>query len=871
MTRTEWTRLEAAFQRLRRLPPDRREPRLVKLARADARLADDLRRLLLRHEEDHPLDVPALALAPGTRLGGFVISRLLARGGMGAVYLAEQVMPQRHVALKILDVAVQRESERARFRSEVEALVRLRHPAIAQVYAAGESEPAPGLGPRPWFAMELVEGARTITDFARQTRASWRASVQSVAQVCAAVHHCHLRGVVHRDLKPGNILIDRGGHPKVIDFGIARLSGGRGRATRTQGMLGTLAYMSPEQLSGSRDIDARTDVYSLGVVLAEMLTGRLPYATAPEQPATWIRAVLEDEPELPSRRNRRLDRDLDWVVHTALEKSPQRRYASIASLGEDLERVLRRLPVRARPPTARYRVQRFVARHRLLVSAATVAVIGAAAGVAGLMHGISSAEAAAAASAAAAAASEAAAAEVRQQERGLEVVLEKQGSLLAELAVRATDPEQRLAGTLRDWGSTVSNASDAPAEAKARMLFELGHSFLDLGQPDLAAPQLAAALSLAGDDAMRVAIETMQLRVRLFHARLTASCDVTADAEQVEAVLARAKACGAEVEGWCIELDGLAGSLAAVRGDHATALARLQGAVDAAQRVDVGAKRRASLVQELALAHFLAGDAASAIPLQREALAMREEAFAKEHPFVLESRVVLAVFLEGARDHAAARALYEETVPALRKTCGDTHPVTLNARNNHCRFLLSHGSLQAALPAIDELLADMTRLRGEKHAATAGVMGVRMRCLEQLGRTEQAIAYGPPVHALLAETVGPTHDETLLVAAALGRALMQGGQLEEAERWFTTVCDMLMQSGRGSSHAMASTLLSRHYARARRGEQLAAYRDLTASARIVEAVLGPGHPDTVRTKELVGRAKQWLVGHGLTPPDDESK
>jgi eukaryotic-like serine/threonine-protein kinase len=311
--------------------------------------------------------------ASGARIGAYRLVRRVGSGGMGSVFEAEQDNPRRRVALKLLHSAFGRVAAR-RFTEEAQVLARLRHPNITQVYEAGVAAAlVPGEEGQPWFAMEFVESARSLTDFAREERLSTRAKVELLCVVCAAVEYGHQRGVIHRDLKPGNILVDRDGRPRVIDFGIARVVDEDASATltRTGDVVGTLNYMSPEQIGGdTAELDTRTDVYALGVVLYELLAGALPYDLSGKSITASIETVREVVPDRPSSRVGRaeIDAGLDAITLKALAKEPDRRYASARALSDDLRRWLSDLAVEARVPSRAYRLRVLVRRHKLLVT-----------------------------------------------------------------------------------------------------------------------------------------------------------------------------------------------------------------------------------------------------------------------------------------------------------------------------------------------------------------------------------------------------------------------------------------------------------------------------------------------------------------------
>jgi serine/threonine protein kinase len=314
-------------------------------------------------------------------IGRYRILRLLGEGGMGAVYEAEQEHPRRTVALKVIKPGLTSRELLRRFEQESQALGRLQHPGIAQIHEAGTADS--GFGPQPYFAMEFIRG-ESLLEHAKAHKLNTRQRLELMAKVCDAVHHAHQRGIIHRDLKPGNILVDESGQPKVLDFGVARVTDSDAQATRQTDvgrLVGTLAYMSPEQvLADPLELDTRSDVYALGVILYELLAGRLPYTISCSL-AEALHTIREEDPARLSSINRNYRGDIETIAAKALEKDKARRYASAAGLAGDIRRYLADEPIVARPPTTSYQLQKFARRHMALVGGVVAVFVVLLAGI----------------------------------------------------------------------------------------------------------------------------------------------------------------------------------------------------------------------------------------------------------------------------------------------------------------------------------------------------------------------------------------------------------------------------------------------------------------------------------------------------------
>ncbi len=403
MDRGRYERLQDLFDRARALSPAERSGFLDVACGGDAALRSDVDRLLAHH--DHPIDLlkegagaagadllarelagaeterrapegggPALP----QRIGRYRILGLLGQGGMGIVYEAEQEEPRREVALKVLHSRIPSAGLLARFRLEAEVLGKLEHPGIARIYEAGTQDMQSG--GQPFFAMERVAG-RPLLEFVRGSCSGLVERLELVARICDAVHHAHQKGIIHRDLKPSNILVDERSsppQPKILDFGVARATHADVQCaaveTSVGQIIGTIPYMSPEQASGDPEqLDTRSDVYSLGVILYEILAGRLPYDLRGLPIAEMARAIQEKEPVRLGALDPRLRGDVERIAQRALEKERDRRYASAQEMAEDIRRHLRHEPITARPMTTLYQIYKFARRNRALVAGAAVA------------------------------------------------------------------------------------------------------------------------------------------------------------------------------------------------------------------------------------------------------------------------------------------------------------------------------------------------------------------------------------------------------------------------------------------------------------------------------------------------------------------
>ena len=687
---TNDTDTKELFLDLTELPSDRWGAEL------ETRVVDDARRrrvlrLLRAHESaggllEPPSELLASALqeadvdttateAQGDRIGRYRLIARIGVGGFGTVWRAAQLEPlRREVALKILKPGMDTEQVVARFAIERAALARMDHPGIAKVLDAGATEAG-----RPFFAMELVDGV-PITNYCERERLDLRARLRLFVDVCLAVQHAHQKGVVHRDLKPTNVLVTRrDGEPApvVIDFGIARVLHGDdvadlpSRLTEVRQLVGTPEYMSPEQaLQGESDADTRADVYALGVLLYELLTGRRPFERRDAGPAAQdalLRQIVEAEPPRPSLRvdavggpvrRRDLRHELDWITLRALEKDRRRRYQTAAALAEDLERHLRDEPIAAGPPSTGYRIAKFVRRHRRVVTVAAVVVAALTLGIVAAVHGML----------------EARAGEARATQAAREAQLAL--SVLDNLVAGVDDATVRIAeDPVHAFFDQFER--DAPARVagepvvEARIRTALGRTARRLGLLDRAVAHLGAAIAL--------------------HDRLDASIEDRLDAKLEWTRVAIERGDVDVAERTAIECMHLCGALdtprplraadvfevlafaRAQRNRGAEAMALAQAALSLRRAGDDPEAIVGSLTQ-LAALHGGKGSSLEAERYLREAARLVDERLGPDHPDALSRRSNLAVVLQQQGRHVEAEAEFRAALAARRDLHGRAHP-----------------------------------------------------------------------------------------------------------------------------------------------------------------------------------------------------
>ncbi|MHC5114449.1 MAG: tetratricopeptide repeat protein [Planctomycetota bacterium] len=754
-------------------PPHERVDFLRRACAGDQQLEDRIRRLLAAHEQDVDLTGEVAATSNSDidelrQIGPYRVLQRIGEGGMGVVFLAEQTRPiRRRVALKIIKLGMDTEEVMARFDAERQALALMNHPHIARILDAGATDRG-----RPYFVMEYVPGI-PIVEYCDHRRLDTVERLRLFVQVCHAIQHAHQKGVIHRDLKPSNILVtedDGRALPKVIDFGVAKAtSRPLGMATvhtELGRMIGTPEYMSPEQaVRTPMDVDTRSDVYSLGVVLYELLSGDRPFELSNKTLDEIQREIREVEPGPPSTRAtrpgeraavaarqrgtnptalaRQLRGELDWITLMALHKAPPRRYQTPLALADDIERHVRHEPVRASPPSTTYRLAKFARRHALAVGAASIVMTIVIVLV--TFYTVRLANEHERASRAA----ERALREARTAEQVTEFLVG---------LFRVADPgESRgssiTARELLDMGAQrITEELDGQPVVQARLLNTIGRVYLNLGLYQDAERLLEEALDLVehapGHDQVDVA-ESLNLVGEAHYAR--------GDYEAAERLLRRALQLRRDLLG---EDDPVLGqSLNNV------------GAVLWAQ-----------------------GDHAAAEPFYREALALRRRLLGEESRGAAESMNNLAVLLHSAGDHAEAEKLYRRTLAIRKRVLGDDHPLTINSMNNLGSLLRTRGDLVAS----EEFLRDALELRrqvlAEDHPEIAESLEELAMTLQAQSRYDEAEPLLRRALALRAKQLRADHP---LVARSLrGLAVLLGkqGDCEAAAPLFREAIDTYLES-----------------------------------------------------------------------------
>lgn len=852
-----WERVEDLFREALELDPEKRLSWLREAAGEDEELLLEVESLLAADREagwgndDGPLERrvrggvelmaesipgggPGSPVGIGSVLEGYELVRELGRGGSSTVYLgvgSEGVARPEQVAVKVLRAEVRSPLARRRFILEGEILAGLRHPGIARLLSAGTTP-----GGRPYFFMEYVEGER-LTDHCRRHRLSLPDRLRLFRAVCEGVQYAHRNLVVHQDLKPANILVTPSGRPKLLDFGIARLAAGarqRGReGTDAEGDLTVTAarrltpsYASPEQLRGET-LTTATDVFSLGVILYELLTDHHPFRRDGQSVSELEVAILRQDPRLPSAvrrqnravpslRSRRLAGDLDRVVAMALAKERERRYGSVEQLSEEVRRALEARPVTARRSTALYRAGRFLSRHWLGTAAALAALmlLGAFATVTAL-----------------------------QKRRANEAwTLAEQERRKAEQALAFLVDTFEVAGPDRARGETVTareildhgaerihrELADQP-ELQATLLEATGRVYTQLGLYDQARPLLEEALAL-----QRAMLDTEDV------------ADRTATAENADAfardrpeTLARTLQTLGDVLQW--------------EGDYEAAETVYREALEV--RRDHFGERHPKVAESL---HDLGdilqdrGDYAAAEELYREALRQRRELLGERHEDVAESLNNLALLFHERRELDRAEPLYRRALALRRELLGSDHPDVAVSLANLAALLHSRGELEESEELFREAVALNERVHGADSAGTAPALQNLALLLKDKGEWDEAERLLRRVLEIEAGQFGEEHPNRATNLYHLGLVRRAAGDAESAADFYRQAADLYRRTLPEDHPWISFPLLTLGELLIEQGRAAAAEPLLRESARLREKAFGDDNPLTALADSALG-------------------
>ena len=760
----------------------------------------------------------------GIRIGPYHLLEMLAEGGMGAVWMAEQVEPvQRRVALKVIKAGLDSAHVLARFEAERQALALMDHPNIAKVFDAGSTPEG-----RPYFVMELVRGV-PLTRYCDQQQLTPHERLQLFVLVCQAVQHAHQKGIIHRDLKPSNVLAasyDGKPAPKVIDFGIAkaisRKLGEHTIATEVGQVVGTPEYMAPEQAEPiNLDIDTRADIYSLGVILYELLSGSPPFPSEQLRRLTFmemLRTIREVEPPKPSTRlsgdtdlanlaerrkmvPRQLMKlvrgELDWIAMKCLEKDRTRRYQTANDLAKDIKRYLAKEPVLAGPPTATYRLRKFVFRHKGAVLAAALVFLALVGGIAGASVGLLEAQRQRRAA-------EDNAAKSQQAEAETRAVL----TFFQDKVLAAARPKEQEGGLGVD--TSIQAAVDA-AEPKIAAAFQnqprveaeirhaLGLTYSYLAQAKKAIRQYERAAELRRTHLGPDHPDTLESMSGLAHAYQDDGRLKDAQTLAAETLKRRQATLGPDHPDTLGSMHLLA-YVYQEAGRWNDALTLYQQTLEL-QKAKLGVDHPSTLgtMNDLGVFFRQTGRLKEALPLYQESLRLRQARLGADHPDTLQSANNLAMAYKADGRPSDAVPLLEETWKRKKERLGPNHRDTLTTMNNLAEAYMESGRLKEALPLFEEALKGRKSVLGLDHPLTLISMSDLAIAYVYAGRSREAVKLGEEALKRRQTVLGADHPDTLTSMNALAKAYRAAGRLQEAATLFQETLKLQIAK-RGPDH-----------------------------------------------------------------------
>jgi tetratricopeptide (TPR) repeat protein/predicted Ser/Thr protein kinase len=733
-----------------------------------------------------------LRTLPST-IGAYRILALLGEGGMGTVYKAEQQSPHRIVALKIIKPGVASEQLLRRFEQEAEALGRLQHPGIAQIYEAGTADSGSGL--QPYFAMEFIQG-RPLIQYAAARRLDVRGRLELLARLCDAVNHAHQRGIIHRDLKPGNILVDEAGQPKILDFGVARVTDSDTQATRQTDLgqlIGTLAYMSPEQVLGNPlELDLRSDVYALGVILYELLAGKLPYKVERKALHEAVQVIREEDPTPLSSIQRSYRGDIETIVAKALEKDKARRYAAAADLAGDIRRYLTDEPIVARPPSAGYQLQKFARRHKALMAGTAAVFLVLVAGVVA-----STWQAVRARRAERSAVEQRDVAVTEKRRADAEAAASKavndflQNDLLAQASTSSQsglngkpDPDLKVRTAIDRAAARITGKFEQQPGVEAAIRDTMGQTYMDLGLYPEARKQLERALDLhrrfSGAENPK-ALGTMS---HLARAEELQGKYAEAEALLNQTVPIMRRVLGAEHPDTLAAMTNLATAYDD-QGKYPQAEVLYGQTLEIRRRV-LGPEHRATLnsLNGLANAYSEEGKYAQAEPLYNQQLEISRRVLGPEHPNTLLAMSNLALNYDNEGKFAEAEALLRQTVEIRRQVLGPEHPETLMSMQYLGGAYSDQGNYAQAEKIFSQTWEIRRRVLGAEHPDTLLSMTNLAFIYHSEGKYAQAEALGLRTLEIMRRALGPEHPDTLWRMNNLANVYSSEGKYAQADALF---------------------------------------------------------------------------------------